>query len=148
MNEKYAKAYTEVLEIINHFSREEYSKIPNEKIKFYENNRDKNYHYEINSQVNIEQQDISKEAESILVSLFRDYFATEKQKNVLENLLKQNLEKAEKEKWEKYSYNSLFKNNKVKDDNKEKQLFALVKVKNQKWYEKIFDFFKNILKNN
>ena len=36
----YAKAYTEVLEIISYFSKEEYSKIPSEKIEFYENARE------------------------------------------------------------------------------------------------------------
>lgn len=34
MNNTYSKAYTEVLEIINHFSEEEYKKIPKEKIDF------------------------------------------------------------------------------------------------------------------
>ena len=31
MNNKYAKAYTEVLEILRHFTEEEYSRIPKEK---------------------------------------------------------------------------------------------------------------------
>ena len=44
----YAKAYTEVLEILKYFSEEEYSKIPQEKIEFYKNNMDKNYNYNIN----------------------------------------------------------------------------------------------------
>ena len=35
MNNTYSKAYTEVLEIINHFSEEEYKKIPKEKIDFF-----------------------------------------------------------------------------------------------------------------
>ena len=41
MTNNYAKAYTEVLEILSHFSDEEYSKIPIEKIEFYKNNMDK-----------------------------------------------------------------------------------------------------------
>ena len=35
MTNSYAKAYKEVLEILSHFSAEEYSKIPQEKINFY-----------------------------------------------------------------------------------------------------------------
>lgn len=34
INSKYAKAYTEVLEIIKYFPQEEYDKIPKEKIAF------------------------------------------------------------------------------------------------------------------
>ena len=49
MSNNYAKAYKELLEIIKHFPLEEYNKIPKEKIKFYEENMDKNYHCTINS---------------------------------------------------------------------------------------------------
>ena len=35
VNSKYAKAYTEVLEIISYFPQEAYNKIPSEKINFY-----------------------------------------------------------------------------------------------------------------
>ena len=37
MQDKYARAYTEVIELLNCSPEEEYSKIPVEKIKFYEN---------------------------------------------------------------------------------------------------------------
>ena len=109
MTNTYTRAYTEVLEILNHFSREEYDKIPNEKIEFYRNNMDKEYDYRINPKVDLSKQNISKEANAILISLFRDYFATKKQKSTLENLLNQNQLKAEKEKAEKYNYDNMFK---------------------------------------
>ena len=35
INSTYSRAYTEVLEIIKYFPEEEYSKIPKEKIEFY-----------------------------------------------------------------------------------------------------------------
>ena len=41
MNNTYSKAYTEVLEIINHFSEDEYKKITKEKIDFYEKHKDR-----------------------------------------------------------------------------------------------------------
>ena len=55
------------------------------------------------------EQNISREANAILVALFRDYFATDKQKATLNNLLKQNQQMAEKEKAEKYNSNDIFK---------------------------------------
>ena len=79
----YAKAYTEVLEILKYFSEEEYSKIPQEKVDFYKNNMDRNYNYIINPNIDLSQQYISKEANAILIALFRDYFATESQKKTL-----------------------------------------------------------------
>lgn len=112
MINNYAKAYTEVLEILRYFSAEEYSKIPKEKIDFYKSNMDKDYDYNINPNIDLSKQYISKEANAILISLFRDYFATENQKKTLNKLLNQNQEKLENIKRKKYDIGKLFKNNK------------------------------------
>ena len=111
MNNLYAKAYTEVLEIINHFSEDEYKKIPKEKIDFYEKHKDRKYDFKINPNIDLAEQNISRKANAILVSLFRDYFATAKQKEILKNLLQQNQEKLEKEKYLKYNPDNIFNNN-------------------------------------
>ena len=95
---KYKKAYTEVLEILKYLPKEEYCKIPKEKIDFYKENMDRDYIYKIDTKLELSKQNISNEANAILITLFRDYFATEKQKNILRNLLNQNQGKLEKEK--------------------------------------------------
>lgn len=149
MTNTYARAYTEVLEILKHFSKEEYSKIPIEKINFYKDNMDKDYIYEINPEIELSKQYISKEANAILVSLFREYFATEEQRKTLDNLLNQNQQKLEEIKREKYSVDNIFKNNN-EEENKEKvetkEELALVEIKEEKWYKKILSFFTSILR--
>ena len=121
MNNLYAKAYTEVLEIINHFSEDEYKKIPKEKIDFYEKHKDRKYDFKINPNIDLAEQNISRKANAILVSLFRDYFATAKQKEILKNLLQQNQEKLEKEKYLKYNPDNIFnKSNSNINDSKDK----------------------------
>ena len=143
MNNLYAKAYTEVLEIINHFSEDEYKKIPKEKIDFYEKHKDRKYDFKINPNIDLAEQNISRKANAILVSLFRDYFATAKQKEILKNLLQQNQEKLEKEKYLKYNADNIFnKSNSNINDSKDK--VALVEIKNEVWYRKILNFFKRI----
>ena len=143
MNNLYAKAYTEVLEIINHFSEDEYKKIPKEKIDFYEKHKDRKYDFKINPNIDLAEQNISQNANAILVSLFRDYFATAKQKEILKNLLQQNQEKLEKEKYLKYNPDNIFnKSNSNINDSKDK--VALVEIKNEVWYRKILNFFKRI----
>ena len=143
MNNLYAKAYTEVLEIINHFSEDEYKKIPKEKIVFYEKHKDRKYDFKINPNIDLAEQNISRKANAILVSLFRDYFATAKQKEILKNLLQQNQEKLEKEKYLKYNPDNIFnKSNSNINDSKDK--VALVEIKNEVWYRKILNFFKRI----
>ena len=143
MNNSYAKAYTEVLEIINHFSEDEYKKIPKEKIDFYEKHKDRKYDFKINPNIDLAEQNISRKANAILVSLFRDYFATAKQKEILKNLLQQNQEKLEKEKYLKYNPDNIFnKSNSNINDSKDE--VALVEIKNEVWYRKILNFFKRI----
>ena len=88
INNTYARAYTEVLEIISHFSKEDYSKIPKEKIDYYKNNMDKNYKFNINPKISLSKQNVSQEASAIIVTLFRDYFATSEQRIKLSDIIK------------------------------------------------------------
>lgn len=90
MNNNYSKAYTEVLEIIKYFPEEEYSRIPKEKIDFYKKNMDKNYNFKINPEIDLSNQDISAEANAIIINLFTDYFATENQKLKIKEILDSN----------------------------------------------------------
>ena len=149
MTNSYAKAYTEVLEILSHFSEEEYSKIPQEKINFYKSNMEKNYEYSIDPNIDLSKQHISKEANAILISIFRDYFANDRQRQTLNNLLNQNQEKHEKIKKEKYNSDNIFINNNrnVTIDNTEnKQELALVEIKDIKWYTKVWGFIKDFFR--
>lgn len=145
----YVKAYTEVLEILKYFSEEEYSKIPQEKIDFYKNNMDKNYNYNINPNIDLSKQYISKEANAILITLFRDYFATESQKKTLNNLLNQNQNKLENIRREKYNSNNIFSKNYRNvdiEDKENKQELALIEINDMKWYKKIWKFIKELLR--
>lgn len=109
INNKYSKAYTEVLEIIKYFPKKEYEKIPVEKIEFYKKNKDNDYVFKINPQIDLSEQNISEEANAIIVNLFTDYFATEEQKNKINKILDLNQEKKEIEKRQKYNPDNIFK---------------------------------------
>lgn len=146
----YKRAYTEVIEIIKYFPNEEYAKIPLEKINYYKENMDKDYNFQINPNIELEKQNISKEANAILVTLFNDYFATDRQKEILNNLLKQNQQKLEKQKQEKYNPSNLFMQSKTHQQNtvtlqKNNSENSLVEIK-EKFFTKFINFIKNIFK--
>ena len=146
----YKKAYTEVIEIIKYFPKEEYDKIPLEKINYYKENMDKNYNFQIDPNIELEKQNISKEANAILVTLFNDYFATDRQKEVLNNLLKQNQQKLEIRKYEEYNPNNLFMQSTIKQQNTEtlqenQKETSLVEIK-ESFFTKYINFIKNIFK--
>ena len=104
----YAKACTEVLEILSHFSEEDFSKIPTDKIEFFEKNKDEDYEYKIDPDIDLSKQYISDEANAIIVGLYKEYFATEHQRNVLDDILKHNQVLADRESRMKYNPDNVF----------------------------------------
>ena len=109
MEKKYAKAYTEVLELLKHIPKEEYNRIPETEIQFYENNCDKNYKFIYDETVELKDQKISKEANAVIIAMYMNYFANEKQKEIIDEVLKQNSINQEIEKKEKYNTENIFK---------------------------------------
>lgn len=143
MRNNYAKAYKEVLEIIKYFPESEYKKIPKEKIDFYKNNLDYDYEFTIDPNIDLSEQNISKEANAIIVTLYENYFATEVEKSKIKEILKLNEIKEEQEKRKKYNPNDLFKNTSKAEKieyNEQVQNVALVKYK-----ENFFTIFKNFI---
>ena len=142
----YAKAYTEVLEIIKYFPKIEYDKIPSEKIEFYENNMDKEYIFTINPEIDLSEQNISPEANAIIINLYTDYFATEEQKSKIIDVLKENKQREELEKREKYDPNNIFKKNiqeeKIEESSSKEEV-ALVEYK-ETFFKRFINFMKNI----
>ena len=145
INIAYAKAYTEVLEIIKYFPKEEYIKIPVEKIEFYKNNMDKDYNFKINPEIDLSEQNISPEANAIIVNLFTNYYATEEQKVKIKNILDINQRKEEQEKREKYNPDNIFKNR--NEENKKEENIVQNEVALVEYKESIFRRFINKIKN-
>lgn len=145
MNSNYARAYTEVLEIIKYFPEDEYNKISKEKIEFYEANMDKEYNFSIDSTIDLADQNISKEANAIIITLFNDYFATEEQKIKIQEILVLNQRKLEIEKSKKYNPNDLFKNKKTDRIVSENQESNIEETSLVEYKENFFIKFKNFI---
>ena len=73
-------AYTEVYIILQELNEEEYNKIPPEVIKTIEANRNEDYEYELDAELELKDQPMLPETKAILFNLFRDYLATPEQK--------------------------------------------------------------------
>ena len=86
---KYADAYTEVYEILCCLNEEEYSKIPEELIEVFEENRNLGYEYEINEEQDLSKQPMLKETKAILLNIFRDYLATLEQSQKIKKWLQE-----------------------------------------------------------
>ena len=145
-NDKYAKAYTEVLEILRYLPRNEYNKIAIERIKFFEANKDTSYKFKIDPDMPLDKQNISIEANSIIIVLFRDYFATENQKEKLNVILKQNEYKYQEDIRNKYNPDNIFKDRKNKNLNVIENTNLPIEVKENNFFTKFITYIKNLFR--
>lgn len=114
MNDTYECSYVEVLEILKHIPKEEYDKIPKQLIEFFEEHKDKSYQYIYNAASS----KTLRKTDAIIVSLYKDYIATDNEKKQIEKRLMENFEKSENEKRKQYNPDDLFKKNKIKVNTK------------------------------
>lgn len=149
---EYANAYTEVLEILKFIPKEDYEKIPKEKIKLFETNSNKNYNFKYNPILTLDEQETSKLAKTIIAILFRDYWATESQRKKILAKEKYDMQKQEEELNKKYKYDDIFKKHEIEkgdilDHNSINQI-AMVEYKKENFFSKIINIIKRSFNKN
>lgn len=145
MENNYNKAYKEVLEILKYMSDEDVNKVPKDMIETFEAKQDKNHIFEVDTEKSIEEQNLLEETKDILANIFRDYWATEEQKQKI--IARENFEreKLELEKREKYNPDKIFEKKEAEKEESYKDTdneFRL--VINKSFGEKVKDFFKKL----
>lgn len=146
VSQEYMNAYSEVLEILQHISLEEFNKIPKEMIDTFKKNANTEYRFEYNPNKTLKQQNVSKKARYIIAILFRDYWATPFQKERIEEMEKYDLQKRENQKTKKYNPDNIFKNKQIQDEQVLGTHTELVEYKKQKWHQKLFIKILRLLK--
>ena len=136
---EYAIAYKEVFEILKYIPKEDYNKIPSEKIELYKAMQEKNYNFKYNPSKTLDEQNVSKRAKAIIALLFRDYWATDIQRKKILEKQKYDRQRIEEEKKQKYQDKDLFKKEErtieIKDNT---ESVTLIKYK-----ENVFNRFLN-----
>ena len=146
VDNKYAIAYSEVLEILKHIPLEDYNKIPKTKIELFETNADNEYTFNYDPSKTLEEQNVSNITKGIIILLFRDYWATEIQRNKI--IAKQNYDRMKLEE-KKYNPDNIFINHYKSlsiDNTENNQELALIKTNNMKWYKKIWKLIKDFFR--
>lgn len=141
MNTKeYAKAYTEVIEILKHVPDEDVKKIPKEKLDFYKENMDKTYNYEVDETKEFKEQQMLDKTKAVLANIYRDYWASSTEREEIKAKQKQELYMLEEEKRKKYNPDDIFKNKKqpntVENTNKP------VEIKKETFFNRLISLIK------
>lgn len=136
----YPKAYKEVIEILKYIPREDFKKIPDYIINNMLNEMNKDYDYKVTQFEDFEKQEMLDETKAILAVLFRDYWATDKQRERIKAKENYDIQLLEEEKRKKYDPDDLFKN-RTKEVIEENNL--PVEVKKESFFKKLISFIKN-----
>jgi len=136
------KRLVEVEYILKKLDDEYIKKIPQEIWDYIEENKDKNYLFNYDENKTLVEQNLSIDTISILTYINMEYLLGEEQKKEMIEFLRKDEMIAEQEKAKLYNPADLFKNRK---ENKQQET-SLVEVRIEKWYEKVFAFFRNMFK--
>ena len=143
MNSNYRIALSEVNEILKYTDDDIVSRIPKKFITFISDNMDTNHKFKVQENVELFEQPIRNETKTILAMIYKDYFCDDVERQELIDYDKMQKDIEEKIKYEKYNSDNIFKN--INKD-KVKEEVALVEVKEEKWYDKVFKFFRKIFR--
>lgn len=136
------KRLVEVEYILKKLDDEYINKIPQEIWDYIDENKDRNYVFNYDENKTLVEQNLSIDTISILTYINMEYLLGEEQKKEMIEFLRKDEMIAEQEKAKLYNPDDLFKNKKeIKQ-----QENSLVEVKIEKWYEKVFAFFRNMFK--
>ena len=150
MEDNYAKAYKEIIEILKYIPEESVNKIPREMIERFKTKQLVTYDFKIDTEKTFEEQELLEETKAILANIFRDYWATDYQKAKIIEKENQDREECERQKRERYNPNEIFKN-KQQDINVQKNLNENynsklpIEVQKQNIFQKLIVFIKKIL---
>jgi len=111
MENEYKKAYVQILEILKYLPKENINKIPHKLIVEMEKNKSKNYRFVLDRTRRLNRQ-ISDTSKAILANIYKQYWATDYEKKVINAKEISNRRKMEIIKLEKYPKEILFKNKK------------------------------------
>lgn len=144
VKENYTYAYREVIELLKYFSLEDINKIPEDLIKVFLKNMETKYDYKVQEGKPFEEQEMLDETKVIFAIIFRDYWATDYQRERILAKEENDKRKLEEQKAKKYNSDNLFKTRKIeKTVNKE---MLPIEVKEETLLSKIINKIKNIFK--
>ena len=142
------RAYKEIYEILKIFPKELVERIPASKIDYIKKNMDKDYEYNVTVET-FDGKTMLDETAAILAVLFKNYWATPKQREQMEKYHNMQRLKLDQEAREKYDPEKIFKrenefidsNDNKKDKIKEQEI-SMVK-KEESFFKKILNKIKS-----
>lgn len=143
---EYGEAIAETLDILKHTKKEDVEKISPIFMNFLKENALKTYSPELDHTKKIKDMDLQPKTKAILAIIYKKFWCDEEKKKEIDNILKNNEIKYQKELREKYNPDNIFKNKEtiVKKVKKAENFIDMVEYK-ESIFTKIKNWFKRII---
>ena len=138
-------AYAEVYTILQELNAEEYNKISPEVIETIEVNRNEDYEYELDDELELKDQPMLPETKAILFNLFRDYLANPEQKSKIIRMQNEARQKNELKKQQMYNTDVFANKPKENQTANNNETMQIVKYK-ESFFKRILNKIKSFLK--
>lgn len=140
-------AYTEVYTILQDLNEEEFSKIPPEVLEAIKENRNEEYFYELDEDLELKEQPMLPETKAILFNLFRDYLSNPEQKAKIIRMQNEERQKNELRKQRQYNVdvfaNKQKQNIEQKEEYKEKSTETHLNIYKENIFKRILNKIKS-----
>lgn len=146
--DNYKNSLVEVEAALNCLEYNAYRKIPNNIIQAIHNNKNEDYIFEYDENLDYDKWNLSIEAKAILYNIFKRYIANEEEKRYFREKEKYEIMQIEKQKSSKYDSNDIFKktDKNIINEAQNKEKTELIKSEKERWYIKFINKIKNRFK--
>ena len=138
------EALTEVYEILKVTPIELTSKIPTKFRKMVEDNRARDYRF--NLEEPFDERDLKQETIVILGLIYRDFFADPEEREELQLIDKEEIKRVEEEMNKQYDMNTIFQQRNAKNKKNEEEETDLILYKEQNFFKKLLSLIRGVFK--
>lgn len=145
-NINYIKAYTEVNCLLEYLPQSYIDKLPKKLIELIQNQSNKQYNINIDTNKSLLEQNFSKKAKDLIAVIKYNYWSTNEEKQQLQQIFYDNENKYQKELSEKYDLNNIFKKKESKMEMPQIENNVQMVVYKENIFIRIFNKLKNLIK--
>lgn len=145
-NINYIKAYTEVNCLLEYLPQSYIDKLPKKLIELIQNQSNKQYNINIDTNKSLLEQNFSKKAKDLIAVIKYNYWSTDEEKQQLQQIFYDNENKYQKELSEKYDLNNIFKKKESKIEMPQIENDVQMVVYKENIFIRIFNKLKNLIK--
>ena len=145
LNQRYAEASVEVLDILEHMNTNDLARVSNKFIDFLKENASKNYICNLDYSKKLNDMELKEETRGLLALMYEKYWCPEEEKEELKKKFYENEKKYQEELREKYNPDNIFskkQGNAIETENNQMQLIEYKESVFRKILNKIREFLK------